>query len=546
MNIGKKNIIVVLLVLITLFGVIIVFGEQFLGHASYFLLYIIVSFGLYINYTLKTKRLKIESDRELDSKYKQLEILSSLYTHLDIQKPLPETGGWAAHPDLLRKISEIILLKKPDFVVEASSGISSIIIGYCFKKIGKGKAISLEHDILYVEKSRDLIKKHGLEEFVEIVHSPLIEHTINNKKWFWYDIASLNDVPPIDMIVVDGPPYYIQELSRYPVVPLLHDKMSDNSVLVLDDGNRAEEKEITRLWEEEFEDISIEFLQFESGAFIVNKNFSNNEERSLLAFTTANQLEYNIKGLRSILENKPENVDVVVYDDASNDGTVDWCKSNNIKIVTKEHAMGLTHSWNLAYMKFKTENYKHLMFSNSDIVVPKDALEEILRQNEKFIIVSPLSTKKGVGHQPKQAIQNFHKVPFDEYDYKNTDGIQKFISENKLDKGCQEVDYINGFFFSVNRSIINYEYSKTELFHPENHNVGNEHELCERVTEPIAIVTNAYIFHFKGVSLEVTNLDDQSYEFNIYRDLNWQQAEKIKKSAVRKFWFKVKYKLGIK
>lgn len=545
MKIGKKNILIILIIFIALYAIIISFGEKYLGHLSYFILYIIVSFGLYVNYTLKTKRLKIELEKDTQAKYKQLEILTSIYSYLDIKRPLPETGGWAAHPDFLKKITETIQLKEPSFIVEASSGVSSIIIGYCLKKIGGGKVISLEHDINYVEKSRKLIIDHNLQEFVEIVHAPLKNYSINNKEWIWYDIDCLKDTSLIDMIVVDGPPHYIQELSRYPVIPLLYDKMSNNSVLVLDDGIREEEKEITRMWEAEFEDLSIEFLNFVSGAFIVNKSKTDNTERTLLAFTTANQLEYNIKGLKSIIENKPDYIDVVVYDDASIDGTVEWCRDNNIPIVTKEKALGLTHSWNLAYKKFKKENYKYLMFSNSDIIVPKKSLEAILSKNQNYIIVSPLSTKIGVGHQPKQDVRNFYKLPFDEYNYLNTNEIQEYINKNQLTTTSVEVDYINGFFFSVNRDIIDYEYSEDELFYPGNQNVGNEHELCQRVTKPIAIVTNAYIFHFKGISLEVTNLDNQSYEYNIYRDLNWQQAEKIKKSNWRKFWFKVKYKLKL-
>lgn len=545
MNIGKKNIVFILIIFIALYALIISYGEKYLGHFSYFILYIIVSFGLYVNYTLKTKRLKLDLDKELEEKYQQLEILTSIYSLLDIKKPLPATGGWAAHPDFLKKITETILLKKPEFIVEASSGISSIIIGYCFKELGKGKVVSLEHDINYVEKSRKMIKDHNLEDYVEIVYAPLKKYIINDKKWIWYDVESLNNSPVIDMVVVDGPPNYIQKLSRYPVIPLLYEKMSDNSVLVLDDGIRDEEKEITRLWETEFEDISIEFFNFVSGAFIVNKQKIDKSERTLLAFTTANQLEYNIKGLRSIYDNKPDCIDVVVYDDASNDGTIDWCRDNNISIVTKEKALGLTHSWNLAYLKFKKENYKHLMFSNSDIIVPRNALEKILDQNNEYIIVSPLSTKKGVGHQPKQDVRNFYDLPVDEYNFINTDTIQEYIDNNHLPQKSKEVDYINGFFFSVNRNIIKYEYSEKELFHPGNQNVGNEHELCERVSDKIAIVTNSYIFHFKGVSLEVTNLDNQSYEYNIYRDLNWQQAEKIKKSPFKKFLFKVRYKLKL-
>jgi len=274
------------------------------------------------------------------------------------------------------------------------------------------------------------------------------------------------------------------------------------------------------------------------------KKGSNNSQKTLLAFTTANQLPYNIKGIKSIMANKPKYVDLIVFDDASNDGTVEWCRDNNITIVTKSTAKGLTHSWNLAYQLFKDEGYKHLIFSNSDIIVPKSALEHLLAQNEKFIIVSPLSTLKGVGHQPLQDVKAYHQFDYDEYNYLNTQTIQDFVSQNNSTEPAKDINYINGFFFSVNREIINYEFSTTELFNPENHNVGNEDELCRKVTQPIAIVTNSYIFHFKGVSIEVTNIDNQNYDLNIYRNLNWQDAEKLKNSTWRKLWFKIKYKLG--
>ena len=545
MKIGKKNIVIVLFVFIILYGVIIFFGEQYLGHLSYFILYLTIGLGLYVSSLRRSKQLKTELHEEINGKYKQLEILTSLYSYLNIDIPLPETGGWAASPDFLKKITEIMLLKQPKYVVEASSGVSSIIIGYCFKKIGRGKVISLEHDIIYYEKSKNLIIKHGLEHYVEIVYAPLKEYEINKKKWLWYDIDSLHNDLNIDMVVVDGPPYYIQKYSRYPVIPLLYDKMSDNSVLVLDDGVREEEKVIIEMWEKEFEHISIEFFNFEFGAFILNKKVSDNSERTLLAFTTANQIEYNIKGIRSIIDNKPEYVDLIVFDDASNDGTVDWCRNNNISIVTKESPKGLTHSWNLAYQKFKRENYKYLIFSNSDIIVPKNSLETLLKQNEQYTIVSPLSTLKGVGHQPLQDVRKYYDIPFDEYNYENTQAIQDYIMQHSLSENVKTIDYINGFFFSVNRDIIKYEYSETQLFDPKTINVGNEDGLCRKVKQSIAIVLNSYIFHFKGVSLEVTNLDNQSYDHNIYRDLNWQQAEELKKNHLKKIWFKIKYKINL-
>ena len=104
-------------------------------------------------------------------------------------------------------------------------------------------------------------------------------------------------------------------------------------------------------------------------------------------------------------------------------------------------------------------------------------------------------------------------------------------------------DSINGFFFSVNRDVIKYEYSDTELFNPKTINVGNEDDLCKRVKQPIAIVLNSYIFHFKGVSMEVTNMDSQSYDLNIYRNLNWQEAEALKNSPLKKMWFKINHRV---
>lgn len=511
-------------------------GPSYLIGIPFLFLFLIV----FLFFNKKNKELKKNFENELEAKYKQLEILSSFYSVLGIEKSLPATGGWAASPDFLQKISEVILQREPGVVVEASSGISSLIIGYCFKKIGKGKVISLEHDILYVEKSKKMILDHNLEKYVEVIHAPLIEYDIKGKKWLWYDINSLKNVSEIDMVVVDGPPYYVQEFSRYPVIPLLYDVMSNDSVLVIDDGNRKEEKEIIKRWDKEYEYISSEFFSFETGAFLVKKDKGDKKDKTLLAFTTANQLEYNIRGVRSIIENKPDYVDLVVFDDASNDGTVEWCKDNAISIVTKEQSKGLTNSWNLAYAKFKQENYKHLIFANNDIIVPKNAIHQLISQNDEYAIVSALSTKKGVGHQKLQDIRKYYDFDFDEYDYTNTQIVQNFIDNASLPEKIKDIEYINGFFFSINRSIIAYEYSENQLFNPKSVNVGNEDELCQKVKEPIGVVLNSYIFHFKGVSLEIYNPDNLSFDYNIYRDFNWQKVNELKNSTLKNRWFKIK------
>lgn len=264
----------------------------------------------------------------------------------------------------------------------------------------------------------------------------------------------------------------------------------------------------------------------------------------LLAITTANQLEYTIKIISSLSNSKPDYVDVVIFDDASSDGTIEWCKENNIEIVSKPESKGLTHSWNLAYKKFKDDGYNHLILSNNDLIIPKNSIENLINLNKTYTIVGPLSTKKGVGDQPLQNVREYYNFSTDEYNYTNTLEVQEHINSANLNPSFKVSQLLNGFIFSLNRTIISYELNDGNIFDPKNINVGNETELCNRVSEneTLAIALNAYIFHFKGVSFQDINFDNQSIEFNIYRDLNWQEAQLLKKSPIKRFLFKLKRK----
>jgi GT2 family glycosyltransferase len=263
----------------------------------------------------------------------------------------------------------------------------------------------------------------------------------------------------------------------------------------------------------------------------------------LFAITTANQLDYTIKIIESLNKCNLNFIEVIIFDDASNDGTVDWCNKNNIQIVTKITSKGLTHSWNLAYKKFKSGDYTHLILANNDLIIPSGAIEKLIISNDSFVIVGPLSTKKGVGHQPLQDVKAYYDVKLDEYNFKNTQDVQNEILKHQLEQNFKQVDFVNGFIFSMNRKIIDFEISDGNLFEPKNINVGNESELCERVKPNIGIVLNSYIFHFKGVSFQDFNFDKQDIAYNIYRDLKWQEAKQLKKSVIRRLFFKLKRRI---
>jgi predicted O-methyltransferase YrrM len=252
---------------------ILVFGGWLLTMGMVFMSLVIYQklVQLYRNEHQFNRKMHYRTQGQQQQHYKHLESLLSLFCTLKFQAPLPETGDMATLPDFLKKIAELIYQEQPELVVEASSGVSTLVAAYCLKNIGKGRIISLEHDAKYAAISQNLIVAHGLQEIATVVHAPLKEIQINGNMWLWYDIHDVRFEKPIDVLFVDGPPSKIQKLARYPALSVLFDYLSDNAVIFLDDGKRPDEREIVELWSKEFSGLSVEFLPLERGAYLIRR-----------------------------------------------------------------------------------------------------------------------------------------------------------------------------------------------------------------------------------------------------------------------------------
>ncbi len=278
MQITKKDIVVILFVTgVLLFSAFA--GRWWMGEDAFIITVILSNIflliGLFEIERRAIKRQEILSDRAEKSRenhYRQIEALFSIFSNIKPNYPLPDTRGWAASPDFLKKLLEVIYCEKPKFVVEASSGVSTLIIAYCLKQIGSGKVISLDHDAKYAKASEDMISLHGLEEIAQVVHAPITEIKVNGNKWLWYNTKYLKIDMPIDLLVIDGPPGDTQKLARYAALPVLFKHLPDESTVILDDGARKDEKEIVEMWKKELECISYDFLSFEKGAFLIKKH----------------------------------------------------------------------------------------------------------------------------------------------------------------------------------------------------------------------------------------------------------------------------------
>lgn len=238
--------------------------------------------------------------------------------------------------------------------------------------------------------------------------------------------------------------------------------------------------------------------------------------RILLAVTTYNQIEYTKKFYESFKKIKDKNVDLIIIDDCSTDGTEEWALENNISFFTNGTPSGLTHSWNTAYKIFKESKYDFLIISNNDILLPDQAITELVTSSIKFnaSVIVPMSTPEGIGHNPAQDIFKYY-ADLREEDIvpENFQQIQDYILEVKSrlneEKFLYLVDplrmkHFNGFFFMINRDIINLENKEGWLFDPANLMIKNEDTFNWRVLLPNNhypwICRTSYVFHWKGVS----------------------------------------------
>jgi len=244
----------------------------------------------------------------------------------------------------------------------------------------------------------------------------------------------------------------------------------------------------------------------------------------LLVVTTYNQLKYTKICIRTIknthkLEHENIDIDLVAFDDCSTDETVNWLKENDVSVITKEKAAGLTDSWNNAYKYFKEhEEYKYLIIANNDIIIPKGAINELVdvMENWPFSTVVPLSTKYGAGHNGDN--QGVEKI------YQNTDimfvnnpnncqAVQDKLLAIKTEMNRVNNGYMldpvrrkmfNGFFFLMNRNVINYEYDNGTIFDDTKPLYKAEDEFNWMKLIPnndfVALCQTAFVFHFKGVS----------------------------------------------
>ena len=227
--------------------------------------------------TLNTVR-RVETDaneikREIRQTFRQLEALQNLNTLLPANDVLPATRGWAASPDLLVVLVDLVISERPSLVVECGSGASTLWLALAMRRFGvDGRIIALDHDPVFGGKTRDLLARHDVRDLAEVRDAPLESFGLDGETYSWYARGAWEDLTGIDLLFVDGPPATTGHQARYPALPLLSGSLSPAATVVLDDLIVPDMQKVLRLWLDAYPDFGSEILPLEKQAAVLRRS----------------------------------------------------------------------------------------------------------------------------------------------------------------------------------------------------------------------------------------------------------------------------------
>jgi hypothetical protein len=282
------------------------------------------------------------------------------------------------------------------------------------------------------------------------------------------------------------------------------------------------------------------------------------EHKTLVLISTCNHVGYTVKFIESLKAVSGE-FDLLVVDDASVDGTPEILTRMGVQVITKDLALGLTHSWNMAYGIFKEGyrqgHYVNMIIANNDLLVGEGGVDLIRQALLQHPFVVPMSTSLGVGHNPAQSIAVIYNLTEGMALYVNEHGNHKRVQAGLTARVAARVaecekkkcatdksgllftptpKKFNGFFFAFRApEIFLAEYAPGVLFDTDSIMVGQEDALIQRLRRhgvtPM-ISHDVFVFHFKSVTVKAAGYVAGS-EHETREDLSHYHPE-LKNSSV--------------
>jgi len=164
--------------------------------------------------------------------------------------------GFAARYDYLEEvIKQAATTSGP--ILECGSGLTTILLGLFAGRRGV-QVCSLEHTSEWRERVVGVLERYAIPN-VQVCLSPLVDHG----GFSWYEPPQLPD--QFSMVVCDGPPGSTSG-GRYGLMPVMMTRLSNGTVILLDDADRTGEAEVLHRWTLE-QRVNVVLREAPTGAF---------------------------------------------------------------------------------------------------------------------------------------------------------------------------------------------------------------------------------------------------------------------------------------
>lgn len=210
--------------------------------------------------------------KERDRVAKRVQDITNLFEMVPIRAGIPPLGLWTASADLLVELVDRFVETRPATVVEGGSGVSTVVLALAAREHGiESRIVALEHDPDWAETTRRLLARHGVAEYAEVRVAPLGPTSLPDHHTPWYDESALADLSEVGLVLVDGPPEGTGPRARYPMVPLLLDRLAQRCTILVDDTARPGDADVVDRWRPLLPDFEFAALHLDKGAAVLTR-----------------------------------------------------------------------------------------------------------------------------------------------------------------------------------------------------------------------------------------------------------------------------------
>lgn len=160
-----------------------------------------------------------------------------------------DLGRAALRPTTAVSLLEHVTSHDARTIVELGPGTSTILLA---RLQGSRKIFCVEHDEKYYSILEQMLKSRNIETPV-LIHAPLEYQQIESWEGKYYSATSLAALPAsIDFLLVDGPPNYEGDNSRFPALPALFSHLASDAIVFVDDVERRQEADMVAKWRQSY------------------------------------------------------------------------------------------------------------------------------------------------------------------------------------------------------------------------------------------------------------------------------------------------------